>query len=115
MQAIIRSISSDEFDIKAYEPDNPTSFFLTLRIRIGSNETSGADDFELNVCTPEWLNKNVWEPRWGHHLLIVRVYDLAAIETCIFSYVKQCNGTEWNVIAGKLGRVLAWEFEDYQD
>jgi hypothetical protein len=115
MQAVIRSISSDEFDIKAYDPQNPTSFFLTLRIRIGSNETSGADDFELSVCTPEWLIQNIWEPRWAHHLLIVREYDLAAIERCIRSYVERCSGTEWNVVAGKLGRFLAWEFEDYQE
>jgi len=114
MHAVVRSISSDELDIKAYVPENPTCFFLNLRIRIGSDETSGADDFELCVCTPEWLDRSVWEPRWGRHLLIVREYDLSAIEKCIHDYVGECDGTDWNIIAEKLGRVFAWEFEDYK-
>ncbi len=114
MHAVVRSISSDEFDIKGYLPENPACFFLNLRIRIGSDETSGADDFELGVCTPEWLNQSVWEPRWGRHLMIVREFDLSAIEKYIRDYVDTCNGTDWNLIAGKLGRVFAWEFEDYQ-
>ena len=114
MHAVVRNISSDEFEIKSYVPENSGCFLLNLRIRIGSDETSSADDFELSVCTPEWLNQAVWEPRWGRHLLIVREYDLSAIEKCIRDYVDRCNGSNWNSIAGKLARVLAWEFEDYQ-
>jgi hypothetical protein len=29
--------------------------------------------------------------------------------------VEQCDGDKWNIIAEKLGRVFAWEFEDYQE
>lgn len=114
MHAVVRGISSDEFLVKSYVPEDPTCFSMNLRIRIGSDETSGADDFEVCVCTPEWLSQSVWEPRWGRHLLIVREYDLSAIEKCISEYVDGCSGTDWNSIAEKLGRVFAWEFEDYQ-
>jgi hypothetical protein len=114
MHAVVRSISSDEFEIKSYAPGDPACFVLNLRIRIGSDETSGADDFELCVCTPQWLRQSVWEPRWGRHLLIVREYDLRAIEKHINDYVGECSGSDWNSIAAKLGRVFAWEFEDYQ-
>ncbi|WGY73627.1 immunity 8 family protein [Burkholderia cepacia] len=111
----MQSISSDEFEINSYAPENPACFVLNLRIRIGNDETSGADDFELCVCTPAWLSQTVWEPSWGRHLLIVREYDLLAIEKCINEYVDGCSGNDWSSIAGKLGRVLAWEFEDYQE
>lgn len=115
MHAVIRSISSDEFDMKTYVPENPVCFFLNVRIRIGSNERSGGDDFEFGVCTPGWLNEDLGEPRWGRHLLIVRDYDFAVIEKFICSYVEQCHGDEWSAVAEKLGRVFAWEFEDYQE
>lgn len=114
MHAVVRSISSDEFDIKVYSPENPACFFLNFRIRIGSDESSSADDFELCVCTPEWLSQFLWEPRWGRHLLIVREYDISVIEKCISDYVNECDGADWSGVAGKLGRVFAWEFEDYQ-
>ena len=115
MHAVIRSISSDDFEIKAYAPENPRCFFLSLQIRIGSDEASGADDFQLGVCTPEWLNQSLWEPRWGRHLLVVREYDLSAIEKCICDYVDRCSGADWNSIAEKLAQVFAWEFADYQN
>lgn len=115
MEAIIRSISNDEYDIGTYEPENRDCFFLTLRIRIGSNESSGADDFELGICTPSWLIQNLYEPRWGRHLLIIREYDFSTIQKEIYNYVKQCDGDKWNIIAEKLGRIFAWEFEDYQE
>ncbi|MFL9896424.1 immunity 8 family protein [Paraburkholderia sp. RL17-381-BIF-C] len=114
MHAVVKSISSDESDIAKFLPEDMACFSLSLRVRIGSDETSGADDFELCVCTPEWLRKTVWEPRWGRHLLIVREYDLSAIEQCIRDYVAGCHGSNWSEIAGKLARVFGWEFEDYQ-
>ncbi|MFM0723153.1 immunity 8 family protein [Paraburkholderia strydomiana] len=115
MHAAIKSISNDEIDVAKFSPENPTCFSLNLRIRIGANETAGSDDFELCVCTPEWLHQTTWEPRWGRHLLIVREYDFSAIEQCIQSYVADCKGDSWNIVAGKLARVFAWEFEDYQE
>jgi hypothetical protein len=53
VQAFIRKISNDEVQINEYKPANPYCFFLSLRIQIGSNEGSGADNFELGVCTPD--------------------------------------------------------------
>ncbi|WP_176082126.1 immunity 8 family protein [Paraburkholderia tropica] len=114
MHAVVKSISSDEFDLDVFEPENRSCFCLNLRIRIGLAGNSGADDFELGICTPEWLNQTVWEPLWGRHLLIVREYSLPSIEEHIRTFVAQCNGSDWNAIAFKLARVFAWEFEDYQ-
>ncbi|MFM0741446.1 immunity 8 family protein [Paraburkholderia xenovorans] len=114
MRAIVKAISCDEFNLNVYEPENSSCFCLNLRIRIGLAESPGADDFELCICTPEWLGQAVWEPRWGRHLLIVREYSLPSIEGYISNYVAQCDGQDWNGIAVKLARMFAWEFEDYQ-
>ena len=47
-------------------------------------------------------------------MLIVHDYSLPSIEEHIHTYVAQCDGHDWNAIAGKLARMFAWEFEDYQ-
>lgn len=114
MRAIIRSIVSDEVSMDDYAPEDPACFSLNLRIRIGPDAASGADEFELCVCTPEWLRQTVLQPRWGRHLLIIGAYDRLGIERCIHEYVANCEGDAWHEIAGKLARSLSWEFEDYR-
>jgi hypothetical protein len=114
MRAVVKAISSDEIDLKTFVPADPSCFFLSLHIRIGIADTAGADDFELRVCTPEWLRQSFSEPLWGRHLLIVREYSLSIIEERIHAYVAECDGNDWDAIALKLSRMFAWEFEDYQ-
>lgn len=114
MHAVIRNIASDDVEFDSYTPDDSACFSLTIRMLIGHDAVSGADEFELCVCTPEWLRQTVWEPRWGRHLLIVRAYDRSSIERCIHEYVAKCMGDTWHEIATKLARNFSWEFEDYR-
>ena len=67
MHAVVKSIASDDVEIDNFKPDDLSCFSLNLRIRIGSGEAPGADDFDLFVCTPKWLCQNMWDPRWGRH------------------------------------------------
>lgn len=115
MHAVVRSIASDDVGIGDFAPGDPACFALNLRIQIGSDGAPGADDFELCVCTPKWLEQTIWAPRWGRHLLIVREYDRSAIETCIRNYAAKCSGDDWDDIAKRLARNLSWEFEDYRE
>ncbi|MFM0197557.1 immunity 8 family protein [Paraburkholderia strydomiana] len=115
MLAVIKSIAIEDHPIDGFVPDDPECFSLNFRIRIGSDEAAGADDFDLCVCTPTWLSRTIWQPKWGRHLLIVREYDRSTIETTICEYVAKCTGGEWRDVAGKLARNFHWEFEDYQE
>lgn len=115
MHAVVKSISSDDTGIEDFRPNNLSCFSLNLRVLIGSSEAPGADEFDLFVCTPDWLSQNIWEPRWGRHMLIVREYDRSAIEKCVYDYVAKCVGNEWHEIAEKIARNLSWEFEDYRE
>lgn len=65
MRAVIKGISNDFFDVETYCPESVDNFSLSLRIRIGLDGTQGADDFEVFICTPKWLENTVWESRWG--------------------------------------------------
>jgi len=114
MRAELKSVSADEVDVSSYAPEEPGCFFIVLLLRIGTEDSNSADNFEISVCTPQWLEKNVWEPRWGRHLLIVREFDYQKIVSVIVDSISRCDGESWMEIAGKLSRLYAWEFEGYQ-
>lgn len=114
MRAVVKGISNDVFDVESYVPESAENFSLSLRIRIGLDGTQAADDFELFICTPKWLEEAMWEPRWGRGLLIVRSYDFSTINGLIHEYVSRCEGASWEAIVIKLGKVFFWEFDDYQ-
>jgi hypothetical protein len=114
MRAVIKGISNDIFDVATYSPENVDNFSLSLRIRIGLDCTQGADDFELLICTPKWLEETVLDAHWGRGMLIVREYNFSAISERIHGYVSRCEGECWETIAIQLGKVFSWEFDDYQ-
>ncbi|WP_090346811.1 Imm8 family immunity protein [Pseudomonas guariconensis] len=87
---------------------------MGLRLRIGPEGTSAGDDFEVFVCTPEWLANNIWEPVWGRHLLIVKNFHYQLIVDAIIKNISQFEGASWPELACKSARFYAWEFEGYQ-
>lgn len=114
MKAILKSISNDYFHLVDFYPENEREFSLQLILRIGAEDSSGADNFDLRICTPEWLCKHHWLPELMRHTLLVRKYDLDEVRKTITDYIDQCEGNDWMEIAQKLSRVFAWEYEDYQ-
>ena len=97
MRAVIKGISNDIFDVETYVPENVDNFSLSLRIRIGLDCTQGADDFELFICSPKWLEETMWEPRWGRGLLIVRECNFSINTGFIHDYVCGFEGGSWGV------------------
>lgn len=114
MRAVIKDISNYFCDVKTYCPESVDNFSLSLRVRIGLECTQGADDFEIFICTPKWLEESVWEARWGRGLLIVRGYNFFTISGLIHDYVDRCEGDSWEAIVMQLVRIFSWEFDDYQ-
>ncbi|WP_070094380.1 MULTISPECIES: immunity 8 family protein [Pseudomonas putida group] len=114
MRAELKKISADEVDIHSYVPDDLECFFITIRLRIGPEGADGGDDFEVFVCTPVWLERNVWEAMWARHFLIVKEFNYQLLVDAIIKCISQCEGDSWSEVALKLARFYAWEFEDYQ-
>ncbi|WP_445493977.1 immunity 8 family protein [Photorhabdus sp. SF281] len=114
MKAELKSISSDDYDLDSYFPDNEEEFLLRVILRIGEKDSEGADNFDLFICTPDWLLKHHWTPELIRHMLLVRKYDLVDITKTITDYIDKCECKDWEEIAEKLSRVFAWEYEDYQ-
>ncbi|MRS92483.1 hypothetical protein GJV04_20960 [Enterobacteriaceae bacterium RIT714] len=113
MKAILKKIDCAHHDFSTYKPEID-EIAITLTLTIGTTDSSGGDNFDLFICTPEWLCKHQLVPELMRHTLLVRKYDLDEITKTITDYIDQCEGNAWMEIAQKLSRVFAWEYEDYQ-
>lgn len=117
MKAKLKEIYSLEVDVPLQEffPEDPNDFGLSVRLMIGLENSTGAESFDILVCTPDWIKHQYEEERsvWGRHMLIVLEYDFDLIKTKIDRYIKSCTGDNWVAIAQQLSRIGAWEFEDY--
>lgn len=99
-------------DLKTYQPEIDETA-ITLTLNIGNASSSGGDNFDVFICTPEWLCKHQRLPKLMRHTLLIRKYDLEKIKQIIADYIIQCEGDDWMEISHKLSQFFAWEYEDY--
>jgi len=104
---------------EALESMNPADRFMIgewIRVYAGPADGSGAESFELLVCTPAWLAVEVVRtgPMVGRHLLIVEKWDATQVRDKITELFTQENGKDWHDLAVRLSRLGFWEFEDFQ-
>ena len=99
-------------DLSKYYPQEGDNFCFLLQAMIGPKDVDIAESFDIEVCTPKWLLKNIKEKEVlnGRHRLIVSEYNYKTI----INYIEKCNGNNWDEIALKLSRLGHWEFEDYR-
>lgn len=107
-------VNSALYSLETYQPEEENLFGLWINLTIGPVGKSGGHDYQVFLCTPEWLCKHRWAPEFMRHTLLIRKYDLDEIKKFIENYIDQCEGEDWMEIAQKLSRVFAWEYEDFQ-
>ena len=115
MKAVLKDIFFvyETFNFESYSPDDDENFSIDLLLQIGAEDSGkSADNFDLCVCTPGWINKNSWVPKLMRHTLIIRRYDKEIIKKVINDYIDKCEGNDWMELASKLSRVFFWEYED---
>jgi len=108
--------SPDVFDLKLFSPADPSCFSFLLQAMFGIEGDDGEESFDVVVCTPFWLAREVERKGTvdGRHHLIVRTFDLDLIRSFLIGYAKTCTGKTWQEVAIKLSRLGKWEFEDYK-
>lgn len=118
MKAIVKGIFLMSADVllEDYCPDDPKCFGLWIDLNIGPDNEEGAHNYQVLVCTPDWIKGECYGQKavWGRHRLIVCEYDLELIKEQIRHYVENCSGKDFWEMAQKVARIAAWEFEDYQ-
>jgi hypothetical protein len=112
VKATINSIHSPDFqDLEQYDPPN-AAFSIFLQLLIGPEAGSGEESFDIDVCSPRWLETQAL-PMIGRHLLIVERFDFPVIRHFLETTVAQMEDDTWHGLALKLARIGHWEFEDY--
>jgi Immunity protein 8 len=110
--------SPDILDLpESYVPPDPKCFGFLLQAFFGPDDGPGEESFDMVVCTPLWLARELHESGGiliGRHYLLVEEYNVGRIRDFLIEYAKTCNGETWHEVAEKLGRVGRWEFEDYR-
>jgi hypothetical protein len=118
MKAIVKSmwVDSPTINLDNYFPEDPESFGLWIEFRAGPEDSCGADDYRILVCTPDWIKQACRHEKVvsGRHMLIVLEYDIEEIKSAIDRSVEECNGRDFEEMANKIARFAAWEFEDYK-
>ena len=109
--------SPDIYDLENYQPEDQGMFGFLLQAIVGPEGKDGEESFEIEVCTPRWLEETCGIDKVviGRHHLIVREYNYQRIVVAIKDFLQDCSGENWNEVAEKVSRLGRWEFEDYTE
>jgi hypothetical protein len=117
MIAELKSLHSpDVADLQNWTPETD-DFAILLQIIAGPEGTSGAESFDVTLCSVAWIAAKALEARVmeGCHLLIVQEYDYDLIHDYLSRRVSACECESWQEVAQKLSRLGRWEFEHYHE
>ena len=116
MKAELKRLHSpDAYNLEKFKPQDPTKFSILIQAMIGPEGKEGEESFDIEVCTPRWLEDafNEGDVIIGCHYIIVMEYNFQKIDRAIRDYIDMCTGKDWCEIAGKLSCLGKWEFEGY--
>jgi hypothetical protein len=115
MRAELKSLSSVDVDLRAYAPPDD-AFCVGVTAEVGALGEEGADVFQFEVCSPEWLATELQSRSIvsGRHRLFMSRFSYDALEAYVLKRVAQAEGPDWPSVAEKLSRWGYWEFEDYE-
>jgi len=107
--------SPDVQNLKEFVPDDLESFCILIQVMVGPANGDGEESFDIEVCTPGWLCKEVKKKKIvpGRHKLIVGRFDYEQIEQYIREFIARCKSDTWKETAERIARLGSWEFEDY--
>lgn len=118
MNAKLKRVHSpDIYNLENYHPECSDDFSFLLQAMIGPADEDGEESFDIEVCTPKWIQQNLGLDKVlvGMHYLIVREYNYQKIIHTIEKFLLGCSGANWNEVSKKVSRLGLWEFESYED
>ena len=115
MKATVRDFHSPDADVETYVPADKSDDALFIQMFVGPSDGDGEESFDLIVCTPKWLRREVRAhgPIIGRHYLVVDVLEIGPVLAFLRAQVDALAAPTWRELALKLGRIGKWEFEDY--
>ncbi|MDN6555872.1 MAG: immunity 8 family protein [Acidipropionibacterium acidipropionici] len=117
MRAEVKGFYSSDIDVHCYESSDPEIDGQWIRFLVGPQGHEGEESFDILICTPRWLEKQIEEtgPRLGMNHFIVNRFDLRYAIPVLTNKITSVYGDNWDDIAGRLSKIGYWEFEGYTD
>lgn len=117
MRAELRSLTTETGDdLNGIVYVEGEEFQVALCASIGPYGQKGEDIFYLTAMSPgaiaDEANKG---PRLLRHILLMKSFSEKSARTMIEKLCNSTSGEDWNAVALKLSRFMAWEFEDYRE
>lgn len=110
-----RLCTTDMDDLERHPPSDTECFCLFVRAMVGPSDSEGEESFDIRVCTPKWVERELRTNGLVFHraLLLVNHYNPAELRRFLTKMIENVSGSSWEEVAGKLSRVGLWEFEAY--
>jgi Immunity protein 8 len=95
---------------------SPNRFGFWINASIGSDQTDGADDFQIFVCDQAWLDDKNMMGGGGvdRYLLVEGGCERERLVDSLNGYLAQCAGNNWSEVVAKISKIGIWEFAGYQ-
>jgi Immunity protein 8 len=81
-----------------------------VRVLAGPEGSDGEESFDVLVCTPTWLGREVD----GRHLLVVETWEPARVRHLVTQLFEKETADDWPRLATRLSRHGSWEFDGYR-
>jgi hypothetical protein len=107
--------SPDVYDLDNAAVNAENAFCILVQAMFGPAGSEGEESFDVVVCNPKWVEKEVQENAIlnGRHHLIMSDFNIGRIRNFLLRHADQCAAPTWEEVGQRLGRIGHWEFEDY--
>jgi len=113
---VLRSLHLDPDPVTL--SDDPTDFAFLARLYVGPSDGPGEESFDVQVCSPEWLEVRCANEHFvdGRHTVVTTLdaYSEAGLRSFLTRRVENVSGATWQDVAERVARLGLWEFEDYR-
>ena len=116
MRARLKSLHSpDVLDLTGWSPEDEAVFGFLLQAMIGPTDGDGAESFDILVCSPGWLAREMSDTgiRSGEHTLLMSRYNHRLLLRYLERRVQTCEAPTWRELAQQLSSIGLWEFDGY--
>ena len=113
IKPIIKDFYSTDFDWIDFVPEFKANFAVWLCVEVGPSGEEGCEIFQVQVCTPTYIEELVEKERktWVIDTLIVARFDREIIEEILRETVRRCGGDSWEAVSGNLRKFMRSEYE----
>jgi hypothetical protein len=113
MRAVLKSLHLDPDPLTL--PGDPSQFSLLARMVVGPADGPIEEEFDVIVCTPEWLSQAIngcfYDAR--HHVVVHRgTFDAGTLHAWLARLIASVEADTWSEIGERLARFGYRELED---